>query len=67
MAPKDGTKGLFRAPTPLTAMDRTTSEAKLIINEQTERRHELTAKLRAERMAKDAAAVNAPAKTKKKT
>ena len=74
MATKDGTKGLFRGPTPLTAMDRTTSEAKLIINEQTERRLELTARLRAERLAKEAAALPAaedagakPAKRRKKT
>ncbi len=45
---------LFRSPAPLTAMDRTTSEAKLIISEQTERRHELTAALRAARLAKEA-------------
>lgn len=47
--------GFFRAPAPLTAMDRTTSEAKHIIDEQTTKRQELTAKLRAERLARDAA------------
>ncbi|MFJ1293017.1 hypothetical protein [Paracoccus yeei] len=56
MAPKDGTKGLFRAPAPLTAMDRTTSEARQIIADQTERRQQLTAKLRAARLAQAAAA-----------
>jgi len=56
MASRKGTDGLFRSPAPLTAMDRTTSEARHIIDEQTARRQELTAKLRAERMARDAGA-----------
>ncbi|GLK65961.1 hypothetical protein F8A10_11745 [Paracoccus kondratievae] len=46
---------IFRAPAPLTALDRTTAEAKLIIEEQTQRRQELTATLRAARLAKEAA------------
>ncbi|MDF3854977.1 hypothetical protein ACDP63_08330 [Paracoccus sp. P2] len=66
MAPKDRLKGLFREPTPLTAMDRTTSEAKLIISEQTERRQELTASLRAARLAKEASEGGTPAKKRKK-
>lgn len=57
---------VFRAPAPLTAMDRTTSEAKLIINEQTERRQELTATLRAARMAKEAKQPEPAAKPKKR-
>ena len=53
-------KGLFRAPAPLTAMDRTTSEAKLIIEEQDRKRSELTASLKAARLAKAAADSTAP-------
>lgn len=48
-------KNLFRAPAPLTAMDRTTSEARLIIDEQTRKRDELTASLKVARLAKEAA------------
>ncbi len=61
-------KGLFRAPAPLTAMDRTTSEAKLIIEEQDRKRSELTASLKAARLAKAAADSTAPPapKTRKK-
>ncbi|MFC3570429.1 hypothetical protein [Paracoccus sp. TOH] len=65
MAPKDKAKGLFRDPAPMTAMDRTTSEARLIIEEQKQRRAELTASLRAQRLARDAAGpTEAPAKRK---
>ncbi|RQP05199.1 hypothetical protein LOS78_05285 [Paracoccus sp. MA] len=69
MAPKDRLKGLFRAPAPLTAMDRTTSEARQIISEQTRRREELTASLRAARLAReasDAAKGSAPTGKRKK-
>ncbi|KRW95427.1 hypothetical protein O4J55_09455 [Paracoccus sp. PXZ] len=69
MAPKDRLKELFRAPAPLTAMDRTTQEAKLIVSEQTERRQELTATLRAARLAKEASETGkgkSPAKGRKK-
>lgn len=63
-------KNLFRAPAPapLTAMDRTTSEARLIIDEQARKRDELTASLKAARLAKeaaDAAAGVVPKKRKK--
>lgn len=66
MAPKDRLKGLFREPTPLTAMDRTTSEARQIISEQTQRRQELTASLRAARLARDAADGGTAGKKRKK-
>ncbi|RDW14691.1 hypothetical protein [Paracoccus thiocyanatus] len=66
MAPKDRLKELFRAPAPLTAMDRTTQEARQIVSEQTERRQELTASLRAARLAKEAADAAAPAKPSRK-
>jgi len=69
MAPKDRLKELFRAPAPLTAMDRTTQEARQIINDQAERRKELTANLRAARLAKEASeagkAATPPKKRKK--
>lgn len=48
-------KNLFREPAPLTAMDRTTSEARLIIDEQARKRDELTASLKAARLAKESA------------
>ncbi|GEK70462.1 hypothetical protein [Paracoccus denitrificans] len=66
MAPKDRLKELFRAPAPLTAMDRTTQEAKLIISEQAERRRELTANLRAARLAKEASETGKGASSPKK-
>ena len=49
-------------------MDRTTSEAKLIIEEQDRKRSELTASLKAARLAKAAADSTAPPapKTRKK-
>lgn len=61
-------RNLFRDPAPLTAMDRTTSEAKLIIDEQFSKRSELTASLKAARLAKEAAdaATGVPAKKRKK-
>ncbi len=57
-------RNLFRDPAPLTAMDRTTSEAKLIVDEQARKRSELTASLKAARLAKEAAdaATGVPAK-----
>lgn len=66
MATKDRMKGFFREPTPLTVMDRTTSEARLIIDEQTARRQELTAKLRAQRLARDGADTGPAPKRKKR-
>ncbi|MTH35398.1 hypothetical protein GL279_12380 [Paracoccus limosus] len=62
MSSKDRARGLFREPAPLTVADRTTTEARRIIDEQTEKRQELTARLRAERLARDAG----PAKARKK-
>lgn len=61
-------RSLFRDPAPRTAMDRTTSEAKLIIDEQVRKRNELTASLKAARLAKEAAdaAAGVPAKKRKK-
>ena len=45
---------LFKTPTPLRAMDRIASEARLIIDEQTRKRAELTASLKAARLGKEA-------------
>lgn len=60
-------RNLFRDPAPLTAMDRTTSEAKLIIDEQARKRNELTASLKAARLAQEAAAsAETPKKKHKK-
>ncbi|WP_199258037.1 hypothetical protein [Paracoccus binzhouensis] len=65
MAAKDKAKSLFRDPAPMTAMDRTTFEARQIIDEQNQRRAELTASLRAQRLARDAAGpAKAPARRK---
>jgi len=49
-------------------MDRTTSEAKLIIDEQARKRNELTASLKAARLAQEAAAsaTETPKKKRKK-
>lgn len=47
-------------------MDRTTQEAKLIISEQAERRRELTANLRAARLAKEASETGKGASSPKK-
>ncbi|WP_170295372.1 hypothetical protein, partial [Paracoccus aestuariivivens] len=54
MPPKDKSQSLFLATTPMTAMERTTSQARLIVDEQNTRRAELTASLRAQRLAKEA-------------
>lgn len=60
---------LFKTPTPLRAMDRIASEARLIIDEQTRKRAELTASLKAARLGKEALEATlgiAPAKKKRK-
>jgi len=54
MPPKDKAKDLFLATTPMTAMDKSSSQARLITDEQNARRAELTASLRAQRLARDA-------------
>ena len=65
MTSKDRARGLFREPASLSVADRTTTEARRIIDEQTEKRQELTARLRSERLARDAVATPA-AKTRRK-
>lgn len=65
MSSKDRARGLFREPAPLTVADRTTTEARRIIDEQTEHRQEQTARLRAERLAREATSL-APVKKPKK-
>jgi|GEM_PF-2011514 len=59
MPPKDKSKDLFLATTPMTAMDKSSSQARLITDEQNSRRAELTASLRAQRLARDAAEAQA--------
>lgn len=58
--------GLFTKAVPQTAMDRTTAEARLIIDEEAKRRSDLTASLKAARMARDAARPKVEKAVKKK-
>lgn len=58
--------GLFTKTTPLTAMDRITAEARLIIDEEARRRSDLTASLKAAGLARDAARPKIEKAVKKK-
>ncbi|MBD9527738.1 MULTISPECIES: hypothetical protein [Paracoccus] len=68
MAPKDKYNKIFSPQAPQTALDRTTTEARLIIADHNQRRDELTASLKEARLAKEAAelAQGKPAPTKRK-